>query len=145
MSDTVQIVCPHCHAVNRLPKNKLRDGGKCGKCKQPLFTGKPVNLNAQSFLKHSSKSDIPLVVDFWAAWCGPCKMMAPAFEQAASQMEPAVRFGKVDTEKEQVLAGQFAIRSIPTMIMYKNGKEVARQSGAIGAADIMKWIRQYTG
>jgi len=141
MTDSLHIVCPGCLAKNRIPKPRLNDQPKCGKCKQSLFQGQPVELNTSSFSAHLSNSDIPLVVDFWAPWCGPCKAMAPAFAQAASQLEPNVRLAKVNTEQEQMLAGQYNIRSIPTLIMFKKGKEIARQAGAMDTSGIVQWTK----
>jgi thioredoxin 2 len=141
MSDSKHIVCPSCSAVNRLPADKLAKGPKCGKCGAPIFTGKPAELTDQSFERHVSRSDIPVVVDFWADWCGPCKMMAPQFQQAAQQLEPEVRFAKLDTDAAQATAARFNIRSIPTLALFKNGREVARQPGAMGAADIVRWVQ----
>ena len=140
MSDSAHIVCPHCQGVNRLPVSRLSDKPKCGKCKQALFTSSPVELTAKNFASHISRSDIPVVVDFWAPWCGPCKMMAPVFEQAASELEPRVRLAKVNTEAEQQLAMQYSIRSIPTLAVFKNGREVARQPGAMDAHSLRQWI-----
>lgn len=136
------IVCPQCSATNRIPQERLGDHPKCGKCKAPLFQGKAIELSDANFQTHISKNDIPVVVDFWAEWCGPCKMMAPAFQKAAEQLEPNVRFAKVNTEVAQQTAAQFGIRSIPTMIMFKNGKEVARQAGAMQASQITQWVSQ---
>jgi thioredoxin 2 len=143
MSDSKHIVCPSCSAVNRLPAAKLAKGPKCGKCGAQIFTGKPTELTDQSFERHISRSDIPVVVDFWADWCGPCKMMAPQFEQAAKQLEPEVRFAKLDTDAAQATAARFNIRSIPTIALFKGGREVARQAGAMGAADIVRWVRSH--
>ena len=133
------VVCPNCQAVNRV-REDVTEKPKCGKCHCPLFAG-PVPLTTATFDTHVAKSDIPIVVDFWAEWCGPCKMMAPQFAQAASMLEPAVRFAKVDTEAEQQLGARFNIRSIPTLALFKGGREVARQAGAMGAADIVRWVR----
>lgn len=144
MSDSKHIVCPHCGAINRIPASRLSDRPKCGKCHQPLFTAQPVELTAGNFHKHIGNSDIPVVVDFWAPWCGPCKMMAPAFAEAAGQMEPAVRFAKVNTENEQTLGAQFGIRSIPTLAIFHNGREIARQAGAMAASDIIRWVQANT-
>jgi thioredoxin 2 len=141
MSDSLIVVCPHCHAANRVPESRLGDGATCGKCKAALFAGKPVELDQASFDKHATRSDLPLVVDFWAPWCGPCRMMAPAFAQAAQTLEPRYRLAKVNTEVEQGLAGRFGIRSIPTVAVFKNGREIARQAGAMDAGALTRWIR----
>ena len=141
MSETLHIVCPHCNTVNRIPTARLGEGPRCGRCRRPLFNGHPLDLTAASFQQHIGRSDIPVVVDFWAPWCGPCKMMAPAFEQAARQLEPRVRLAKVNTDVEQALGAQFGIRSIPTMALFKHGREAARQAGAMGASDILRWVQ----
>ncbi|MEW6414419.1 MAG: thioredoxin TrxC [Pseudomonadota bacterium] len=145
MSDSRHIVCPHCHAVNRVPADRLAQAPKCGQCHQPLFSGHPVALTAATFGKHIQRSDIPVLVDFWAPWCGPCKMMAPQFEQAARLLEPRVRLAKVDTEAEQQLGAQFGIRSIPTLALFSGGREIARQPGAMGAQDIVRWVQAHLG
>jgi thioredoxin 2 len=144
MPEALIVACPTCNTLNRAPRDKLAAGaiGKCGNCGKPLFEGHPVALNAQSFETHASKSDIPLVVDFWAPWCGPCKAMAPQFEKAAGHLEPQVRFAKVNTDEEQQLAGRFGIQGIPTMILFQRGREIARQSGLMNAAGIEQWVQQ---
>jgi thioredoxin 2 len=119
----------------------VNDGPKCGQCHVSLFNGHPIALSASDFDVHAARSDIPLVVDFWAPWCGPCRMMAPVFEQAAGMLEPQVRLAKVNTEEEQALGSRYGIQSIPTMIVLRGGREVARQSGALGAQDIVRWVR----
>ncbi len=141
MSQSKHLVCPHCDAVNRIPEDKLAHHPTCGRCKEALFTGAPLELTDQSFDKHLRRNDIPLVVDFWAPWCGPCKMMAPHFKSVAAELEPAVRFAKLNTEQAQRAAAQHNIRSIPTVAIFRNGREVARQAGALDAARLRQWIQ----
>ena len=144
MSNPLHIVCPACNATNRISADKLGAAPKCGKCRTPLFAKQPLELTTANFQSHINRNDIPVVIDFWAPWCGPCKMMAPAFKEAAAQLEPGVRLAKVNTEAQQALGAEFGIRSIPTMIMFRNGREVARQSGAMGSADIVRWVQANT-
>ena len=139
MAESLHVVCPHCAAVNRLPQARLGERPNCGQCKQPLFTGEPVALTASDFDRHVGRSDLPVVVDFWAPWCGPCRTMAPTFARAA-ELEPAARFAKVDTESQQALAARFGIRSIPTLAIFKGGREVARQAGAVDLRSLLAWV-----
>lgn len=134
------LVCPHCAAVNRIPAARLADAPKCGKCSAGLTGGKPPDVSGEGFRKHLGRNDIPVVVDFWASWCGPCKMMAPEFERASQELGSGARLLKLNTESEPEIAASFAIRSIPTMVMFRNGREVARQSGAMRSADIVRWV-----
>lgn len=142
MTDTLHVVCPSCDSVNRVPAAKLQDDGVCGACRKPLFPGQPVELDGERFHKHVSRSQIPLLVDFWASWCGPCQMMAPVFAEAAQLLEPRVRLVKVNTESEQALAAQMNIRSIPTLVLFRNGDEVARVSGALNKQNLLAWVQQ---
>ncbi len=146
MADILIVACPSCNTLNRAPRDRLAGaGGRCGQCKSPLFSGHPVALDAASFEAHAVKSDIPLLVDFWAPWCGPCKAMAPHFEKAAGRLEPTVRLAKINTDDEQALAGQFGIRGIPTLILFKHGREVGRQSGLMDSAGIESWVSRTLG
>lgn len=141
--NTVQkmhLVCPHCNATNRVPSNKLQAELNCGNCQAALLQAHPVNLGEAAFNAQLAKSDLPLVVDFWAPWCGPCRAMAPAYEKVSHDMHGKARFVKVNTEDEQGLAAQFNIRSIPTLAVFAGGREIARQPGAMSAPDVARWV-----
>jgi thioredoxin 2 len=141
MSDFIHIVCPHCDAVNRISRQRSALDGQCGRCHQRLFIQEPVELTAARFEKHLTRSDIPLVIDFWAPWCGPCQMMAPQFVQVAAQLEPQVRCIKINTDVNQDIGHRFAIRSIPTILLMKQQREIARSAGAMQAQDLIRWLQ----
>jgi thioredoxin 2 len=141
MNDPLLVACPHCQSLNRVPAGRLDAHPDCGRCHQTLFTGQPLALDASGFTAQVERGQLPVLVDFWAPWCAPCRMMAPQFEQAAAQLEPQVRLAKVDTEAQPALGNRFGIRSIPTLALFHHGRELARQAGAMGAADIVRWTR----
>jgi thioredoxin 2 len=141
MSDLLA-VCTHCNAVNRLPPSRPAERAKCGQCGTRLFAGKPADVSAQALELHVQRGTLPVVVDVWAPWCGPCRMMAPAYEAAATQLEPEIRLLKLNSDVERQAAAQFQIRGIPTMILFRNGGEIARTSGAMSAPQIVHWVRE---
>jgi thioredoxin 2 len=141
MQSSLHIVCPHCDTTNRIPRDKLADGGRCGQCRQKLFDAHPVALDTARFERHLEKSEVPLLIDFWAPWCGPCRTMAPEFERAAAALEPAVRLVKVNVDEEPELAQRFQTRSIPTLVLAFQGRELARAAGARSAAQLVQWAQ----
>ncbi len=136
-------MCTSCGGLNKVPEEKLDSNPKCGKCKNPLYKGEPISMTGTQLMRAIEKTDELLVVDFWATWCGPCQQFAPTFKQAAAQLEPKARFIKIETEAEQAISAKYSIRSIPTLVMFKNGKEIDRVSGALSAPDFTNWVNQH--
>ncbi len=138
----MNVVCPHCSTTNRIADERLDDQPVCARCKQPLLAAEPFALNDQTFARYIQATELPVLVDFWADWCGPSKVMAPQFAAAAAQL-PQVRFAKVDTEAARSTAASFQIRSIPSLLLFRGGKEIARRSGAMSAGDLLRWVRSH--
>ena len=143
MSESVELVCPHCQAINRVPAARLGDAPQCGQCHQPVLPPHPVELTQPGFERFITRNHLPVLVDFWAPWCGPCKMFAPVFAQMAGPYASRVRFAKVNTEVEQGIAATYQIRSIPTLALFKQGKEVDRVSGALPPAQLQAWLARH--
>jgi thioredoxin 2 len=140
MSDPLHIVCGHCDSVVRVTADRLGAAPRCPKCHNELFDGHPLTLRTASFDKHRTRNDLPLVVDFWAPWCGPCNAMAPAYETASQRLHTKARFAKINSDEEPALSSRFNIRGIPTLLVFKGGNEVARQSGAMDVTRLMQWL-----
>lgn len=142
---SLHLVCPQCDAVVRLPAERLPEGPQCPKCHVPLLAEHPLDLSTARFEKHVSRHELPLVVDFWAPWCGPCRMMAPHFEEVSRRLATKARFVKINSDNESALSSRFNIRGIPTLIAFKGGQEIARQSGAMDTNTLMQWVEAAIG
>jgi thioredoxin 2 len=141
MNDKIQVVCGHCDAIVGVPRQRLGDAPNCPKCHFALFEGKPIALTTASFERHVARNDLPIVVDFWAPWCAPCRSMAPVYDAVARKLERQIRFAKLNTDDETAPAERHHIRSLPTMVLFRDGREIARQSGAMGAAALDHWLQ----
>ncbi len=142
MTESIVVPCAHCATLNRIPSEKRAAQPQCGSCKSPIFIDTTFDLDAVTFSKQS-KGDVPLLVDVWASWCGPCRQFAPTFTAAAAKMSTQCRFGKLDSEAHPALSGELGVRSIPSLILFRNGKEIARQSGALPLAQLLSWLKQH--
>jgi thioredoxin 2 len=142
---TTHVVCPSCRAVNRIPAEKPAGRASCGKCKAKLFAGKPVDLDTAAFDIHAGRDDLPLIVDFWAPWCGPCRAMAPVFDRAASELEPKARFARVNVDEEPALAARYGVQGIPALFVLKHGKVAAQHAGLIDFPTLKRWVDQNAG
>jgi thioredoxin 2 len=139
MSASHQVVCGHCGKINRLPAERTAANARCGSCHQPIFSGHPIEVDERAFDRHLAHNDIPVLVDVWAPWCGPCRSMAPMFERAAQQLEPAVRLLKLNSDKAPAVSSRLGISGIPTLLLLRNGREIARTSGAMDTTNIVAW------